>query len=292
MSHVAAVTLAHALVAELTTRSGMRALIIKGPVAITQGLRAPRGSADADVLVSPQDFAQFCDELTAHGWHPPLYREAPRVMSIHSKTFMHDDWPCAIDVHHYFPGLFGPPDEVFDRLWMTREVVMMGHRPAVVPSRAGMSIFVALHALRAPSDPRSAGDLDVLGSVMAQEFRPGDQAEFLEVARIGRAQWVLSPLLEVLGWEWSDDATESEKAIWRDNQLDALSKSALVWEREFRSALTGGALRRIVQAIWVPRAAMPRPREDTLPTVRQHWRYQIERWKRGVKIARARRTDR
>lgn len=292
VAHVDAVTLAHALVAEITARGGIRALIVKGPVSVALGLRTPRVSADADVLVAPQDFERFCGELLAHGWHPPLHRDPPRVMLIHSKTFTHDDWPCAIDVHHYFPGLFGESEEVFDRLWTTREVVAMGHRQCLVPSRAGMTLFVALHALRAPSEPRSGPDLDVLRSVMDKSFRRDEQIEFLEIARIGRAQWVLSPLLDELDWEWSDDATASEKAIWRDNQLDVMSKSALVWEREFRSALVGGALLRIVRAVWVPRTEMPRPRADTLPTVRAHWGYQIERWKRGVKIAHSRRRGR
>ncbi|MEW2461739.1 nucleotidyltransferase family protein [Microbacterium sp. K41] len=291
VSHVAAVALAHALVADVAERGGIRALVIKGPVAVAQGLRAPRLSADADVLVAPEDFARFCEDLVARGWHPALYREPPRIMTIHSKTFTHDDWPCAIDVHHYFPGLFGSPQEVFDRLWQTRQIAVIAEREIVVPSTAGMAVFVALHALRAPDDPRSPGDLDVLTTALRERFGPATQREFVEIARVGRAQWTLAPVLTSLGWVGDDDATVEEKAVWRDNQRDVMSKSALVWGREFRAALRSGRIRGIVDAVWIPRASMPRRREDTLPTVREHWAYQIERWRRGLRIARASRRD-
>lgn len=279
-----AVALAHALVAEAAQRSGVRAVVIKGPVAATYGLRRDRVSADVDVLVEPQGVAILKDELVRRGWHPPVERSVPRVLEQHSITLVNDVWPCSIDVHRSFPGLFADPEVTFDVLWRGRTVVQMGHLPISAPSRAGMAVILALHSLRSPTEVRSRTELPWLSAVIASEFTDEERGELVRLVCAGRAQWVMRDVVSaVTGREADDDATPEEKQSWELNQLAPQDKSAFLWRREASVAIHGGQLLRLWRAVWIRRADVPRSIVSELPSRREHWRYQVERWGRGLR---------
>lgn len=287
-----AVVLAHALVGAAAAAAGTRALVIKGPAAGIMRLRSERSSADVDVLVPVRDHEAFCAALRARGWHALRFREPPRILADHSLTLTHDEWPCAIDVHHYFPGFLGDADEVFEALWASRVSIGFAHRSVSAPSRAGSAVILALHALRTPTEGRAGRDLDDLQQVLYETFDGDERAELLRIARIGRAQWTLGPLLDGLGWARDDDADPEEQRIWAENQRDPRLKSASLWGEEIRSALRGGRLGRVIRAFWVRRADMPSALEHERPTIRAHWAYQIERWRRGIDALRSARAER
>lgn len=287
-----AVELAHALVGEVSRKSRVRALVLKGPIAAIYDLRDRRSSADVDVLVSSEDLEVFCELLVRRGWHAPVHRDQPRFLAEHSVTLTHDRWPCAIDVHHYFPGFFAKSEVVFDRLWETRSEFRIASTRLTAPSRAGMAMILALHVLRAPHEQRNQSELARLIKSMRDGFDTAERAEFLAIARVGRAQWTTSTVLDELGWPWLDDATAAEKEIWLANQADGPEKSAELWERELKGAVRRFRFRQVIKVFWVSRKDMPRRLEYELPSWREFWDYQWHRWARGIEAFRASRDRR
>ena len=285
LSQSAGVELGHALAARIASDINARALMIKGPVASMQGLRPPRISADIDVLVEPRSVHKLCAALSARGWHAPVTREVPRVLDLHSITLVHDEWPCAIDVHRSFPGLLAEPSDTFDALWGCRQRYEIAGQPVTVPSRAGMALILALHALRSPGEPRSSAEIARLTTTIREHFSSQELVQFLELASVCRSRWIIKDMLRGMpGVDSTDDATSEEKRQWRLNQLDAPDKSAFLWRTEAATAFSKRQLWRLWRAFWVRRADVPRPIVSQLPSRREHWNYQIARWRRGVRI--------
>lgn len=277
------VELAYALVEQVARSRGIRVLMVKGPMAAEYGLRAPRSVADADVLVEPRSFESLYELLLARGWHPRVARESPRFLEWHSRTLIHDSWPCDIDLHRYFPGFFSDPADVFEALWKGRRVRGQRNAPAIVPSKAGMAVIVALHALRSPAEDRSRRELESVVRALREEFSAAEVAEFMSVARAGRASWVLRSVIDAacIG-PLKDDAHAEEKSLWERNQMSSPEKSAALW----LSAVFSSPLRRIPRAafhaIWVRRDEIPRNDGNLLPSRSESLAFQISRWRRGI----------
>lgn len=152
LAHTDARRLAHGVVAEAARRCDARALVVKGLASDFHGLRTPRESADVDVLVAPEDVVNFVACLKQFGWHERVVLRLMARISEHARTFVHDEWPCDIDVHVDFPGLLREPVQAFDALWQTRtEIDVAGVRVAI-PGRVACAILNALHTQY--SDPR------------------------------------------------------------------------------------------------------------------------------------------
>ncbi|MBO9704835.1 MAG: nucleotidyltransferase family protein, partial [Arthrobacter sp.] len=122
-----ATPLAYAMVDRLARTNGIRVLAIKGPVLAAMGLRPRKVSSDADILVEPDRMAELCAVLESKGWRDREVRFSPSILDPHSRTLIHPEWPCDIDVHSYFPGFFGPAEDVFDVLWEGRVSVSMAN---------------------------------------------------------------------------------------------------------------------------------------------------------------------
>jgi hypothetical protein len=190
----AAVPLAHALVQHLAAVRGIRVLSIKGPVASLHGLRLPRASADADLLIDPERTGELFAALREAGWHSrPAVTVAPRVLPQHSVTYVHDDWPCDLDLHHYFPGFLAGDAVAFEALWAERSTGRIANRPAVVAGRGGSILISLLHALRA-QDARSLREIDQTLAVV----RALDPAEVRRLVQLAHATGAIEPLREVL----------------------------------------------------------------------------------------------
>ncbi|HEV7171578.1 MAG TPA: hypothetical protein VGN50_01660, partial [Pedococcus sp.] len=116
-----AVLLAHGLVQRLADSVGARVLFVKGPTAVAVGARPPRPSSDVDVLVDPASFETLCAAIEGVAWvrrHAPMpVSRAADLAFDHSAHFIHEEWPCDLDVHFCFPGFFADPPAVFDALW-------------------------------------------------------------------------------------------------------------------------------------------------------------------------------
>jgi len=274
--------LTHAYVAATSRRSGIRALSIKGLVSDRYGLREPRIAADADVLVDPDRFEEFCALLQEGGWHPRVERDVPSLMEQHSVTLIHDGWPNDIDVHVYFPGFFADKAVTFDRLWQTHTSIEVAHSPVLVPSRAGAAVIGALHSLRYTRSIRHSVELERIAHVVEEEFSDEERADFVDIARAGGAQWVLGEVLERIGVKPVVDVTPSQQRLWQINRTTVEDGSAVSWLVALREARWFRKPGILMRALWISRKDIPRNDPDVLPTRREAWAHRRLRWHRGA----------
>jgi hypothetical protein len=150
-----AVLLCTGWVDRVATTHHIRALAIKGHVLDTQGLRDPSNPIDVDILVDPSGYEAMLAALAAFGWRTESSTVAVRKVSSsdkHSATLFHEEWPISLDVHRYFPGFLGNPQDVFEALWERRVTA----RVATVDVRAidpvGHAALQALHLGRTPRE--------------------------------------------------------------------------------------------------------------------------------------------
>lgn len=148
-----AVSLAHALSAYVASANSLRALSIKGFTLEMYGLRSKRVHADADVWVHPDDFDDFVETMHLYGWEARFQRFTPRLIPNHSITLAHQNWPCDIDVHWFFPGCFAPADKVFDVFWRHTRKVSVNQVSHTVPDKTAAALIGLLHSARHPFDP-------------------------------------------------------------------------------------------------------------------------------------------
>jgi hypothetical protein len=242
LRHEEAGPLVHALVAHVAEGLGIRTLAIKGPVVALQGLRAPRASADVDVLVHPSELDALVAGLRAVGWRPSVTLTTPAVMPRHSENLLNDLWPVGIDLHHYFPGFLAPPGEVFDALWERHVEVFLAGRPVPACDPVGMSAIVALHLLR--DDPEGTGPrLADLAARASSVLSPADVAALVSLAERTDAVATLRPFLLAVG------ADPAGLGPARDPEALAL------WERRVRF---GGSLPWALHLAGTPARHWPR----------------------------------
>src|SRR6478735_5781765 len=193
---VDAVELAAAWAAALAERLGIRLLVIKGDTLARHRLRDPRVPADVDLLVEPAAFERYCAAIVAAGW---TERPVPRInlQAAHSVTYLHDGWPCDIDVHHRYPGFLADASTVFDELWRRRDAQPFAHVVTPTPDRVSSLVIMALHALRdgAASDLHRAE----LQRARSAALTPAERIELAELAQATGCAGTLHDLLAGLG---------------------------------------------------------------------------------------------
>ncbi|MGO4680959.1 nucleotidyltransferase family protein [Microbacterium sp. 2MCAF23] len=279
----AATQLAHALAATIARGLGVRALSLKGPIAAHYALRPPRASADADVLIEPQRFAEFCAALESRGWHTRVGRATPALLPQHSMTYIHSDWPCDIDVHWMFPGFFADAEDVFDVLWSSRLEVSLAHSPVQAPSKAGATVIMALHAERDRRSPKHAEEHELVLTALNETFTGTERDEFVEIARAGRAVWTLRDYFDTADLSpVVVDADVEQQRQWELFSSCVDDASSVAWWRHVRAASWAQKPGWILRAIWVSRKDMPRNDPEEVPSRRDMWKYQAHRWRRGA----------
>ena len=274
--------LAHALLAHVGRESGIRVLSIKGLVADRYGLRTPRVAADADVMVDPARFDDFCDLMDEHGWRRRVEREVPSLLGMHSVTLIRDNWPNDIDVHVRFPGFFAGDSVAFDRLWRTRGTMAAAHTEIDVPSRAGSAVIAALHAVRYSRSVRHTDEFARVTELLWSEFTEAEQAEFFDVTRVGKAQWVLRDLFEHRGVPYEIDADADQRRLWTMNRATIEDGAAVSWLVALRVAPLLRKPAVLLRALWISRADIPRNDPDRQPSAREAWAHRMLRWRRGA----------
>ena len=75
------------------------------------------------MLIEPSGFDVFVAAIEHAGWRERASTLAGSVFTTHSRTFVHRDWPCDLDVHRFFPGFLAEPETVFDELWRRHEAI-------------------------------------------------------------------------------------------------------------------------------------------------------------------------
>lgn len=214
--------LVQALMGAWAERAGVRALLIKGEIANLLGLRAPRGSIDADLWVSPDAFESFRAFLDDRGWShhevvDPTIDFGERLSAPHSQTHRHPAWPAEVDVHNRFPGLTAPPQEVFEAFWVRRQRHLIAHQEVWGPDRVGAALIQALHHLRTPTSQRHGAELDVLVAAVS-DWEPSALVELGALADAVGAARTAADFLSRVGApssEFADRTDESEFATWQ-----------------------------------------------------------------------------
>lgn len=279
-----ATILAHALGAKVAEELSVRVLSIKGPAADHHALRAPRVSADADLLVDPAEFRAFCEALERRGWHERVARSTPSILELHSRTYIHPEWPCDIDVHDRFPGFFAPSEMVFQELWERREALTVGNVTIVIPSIAASAVIAALHALRNMSHARHRSEWAEVVEALKFRFTRSQQLDFLRLAEVGKARWVLRDAIDEMGFGPSEnDLDPNEDAIWTANLRFGPDGGAVGWIRAMKGGTLSDRALLLMRAVWVPRDFVPRNEEALRLSTTQVLRYQFDRWRRGAR---------
>lgn len=194
-----AMELLYALTADVARRTGTRVLAIKGFALTTHGLRAPRVSADIDVLMHPDDVDAFVAGMEGAGWRRTPETTTPKLLEFHSVDLLNDHWPMGIDAHTYYPGFLAPPAEVFEELWRRRHPIEQAGREVLATGLTGSAAIAALHHLRAPWQPQNAAALDALVERATPLFAGPAGEDLLDCARATGAALTLAPFLERLG---------------------------------------------------------------------------------------------
>jgi hypothetical protein len=275
-----AVTLAHAVVAEVAAAREIRVLFIKGPSAAWWGLREPRVSADVDVLVEPARLTELVDALADVGWHERQMPAVPRIVPLHSATLINASWSCDLDVHSCFPGIFAAATEAFDRMWESRAQMPIAGVTVPVPSRAMSACILALHDLRHPTSTRAVRELPRLVERVRDVLGADAVDEIAQAARLLRARTPLAPFLADIGVDVVEpDLSDVEERLW-DQMVAERTSPSIAWLHALRRA----PWHRRPAVLWAALTFVnPTDQDHGDPYTYRRLRYRVARLGRGVR---------
>jgi hypothetical protein len=282
-----AVLLAHGLVQRLADSVGARVMFVKGPTAVAVGARPPRPSSDVDVLVDPASFDTLCAAIEGLGWlrrHPAL--PVPRAADLafdHSAHFIHQLWPCDLDLHYLFPGFLADPSTVFQALWAARTEVAVAGVPVNTPDLAGQALVVGLHALRDLDRPGSEEDLAHLARVLPSSLDDAGRAALAQLAVDTGAQDSAREVLAGAGLAPKPSAKASpELRAWQLRKQFGTTSGSL-WLVELTRAPWRQRARVLAHAILPPREVLLSSHLVATATRGQVAGLQVRRWGRGLR---------
>lgn len=276
-----AMALLYVLTADVARRAGTRSLAIKGSVLGEQELRAPRVSADIDVLLHPDDIERFADAMVAAGWRRAPTSSVPKFLDHHSVNLLNDHWPMGIDAHVYFPGFLAPATEVFEVLWERRTSLVQAGRPVPCTDVCGSAAIAALHHLRAPAKPENQAAFEALVERAGRVLTPALRVELAELAERTGAVRTLEPFFDRLGIEATPThpAEESGFERWR---TATTTHGHLAWIAAMRQRPVRAWPAYVWHALLLDAAelrAYHGDRTETTPL----WRLRVRRWNRVVR---------
>lgn len=268
--------LTHAVLQYIADSEGARVLHVKGPAldeSLLQerdGVRLPRMSTDADVLVEPRHARRLMQRLQREGWRRVASFETGSPFG-HAATVWHDKLGYA-DVHRHFPGMEIPAAKAFDKLWHGRHAIELGRRLCWVPGVEHQRLILLLHAARS-SGPhhrdigpawRSADDTTrARMRVLAAEFH----AELPLAAAIGELDQFKNDRRHQLWEQFSSSTPHSRSSEW--------------WARIKAARTPGDAVRLAARSLLVntDHMAMELGRR---PTRKEVWDAWTSRFRRAV----------
>ena len=299
-----AVPLAHALDAQLAELERVRILCVKGPTAVALGVRPPRPSSDVDVLCEPGGMERLGAALETCGWRRRVpasansrLQHAAIYLFDHSVHYIHDEWPCDLDVHYSFPGFLAPDEQVFETLWARRAEVLIANTPVPAADLLGQAALVGLHALRDGDTGLYATDVDHLQAVLAA-MSPADKAAMGTLAGATGCSKTLHPLLDPAGVPFVAGPWNSPETLRRwKAQTENAGTHTTAWLIELRATPWHRKPGLVAHALWLPRKELMSTHVGAEPTWRLLTRLQAQRWLRAIRYARrglaaARRSER
>lgn len=276
-----AMELLYVLTADVAQRCGVRALAIKGSVLAEHGLRAPRVSADIDVLVHPADVERFAQGMEAAGWRRAPESRVPKFLEHHSVNLLNDHWPMGIDAHVYFPGFLADRNDVFEALWERRTTLACAGRDVPCTDLGGSAAIAALHHLRAPTLPANVAAFEALVDRAEQVFDDTAKAELARLAERTGSVRTLQPFLERLGVRATAQhpAEESGFEAW---ERATTTHAHLAWWPALRSQRLREWPGFVWHAVMLSDAELRAYHGDQTETT-PLWRLRVRRWRRVVR---------
>lgn len=278
-----AVPLAHTVVDRVARDHDVRVLFIKGPAAVAQGLRADRPSVDVDALVDPARRHVLAAALPALGWVDEHPYTSPTVLPMHSLTFRHPRWPCELDLHDRFPGLFADPQACFEVLWARRTTVRVAAQDVPAPDRACHALILALHCLRDPHETWRRTELEALQQQLRDELDDEALHDLAVLADTLGAADTAAPFLRAVGAPpiGVGSLSAADRRAWR-LRTEPSDATAVSWVAELRRLPLRSWPRYLWYAAWLSdhelRMANPDLPDD--PTALR--RARVRRLRRGL----------
>jgi hypothetical protein len=265
----------------LAAANNIRALLIKGVGLEYHRLREPRVSNDIDVLVEPARFDDFVAAVERAGWRERRGTLAGAVFTTHSRTFVHTDWPCDLDIHRFFPGFLAEPATVFDELWRRRETMAVAHQDCPVPDRASSMLILALHSLRGTSIPRHRNELAHLTATVRLTGAEAD--DLAALAHATGSGETLHDVMHHLGVNVATHGTPSrELRQWRA-RVSSGSSAGYFWLTHVHQARGTDRLRLIAHGIWPSRADLLLHHPEIADAALPRFGARLARWGRGLR---------
>ena len=264
-----AVLLAHTLVARAGEESDVRLLFIKGPAAVQQGLRKPRSSVDVDALVDPARRHLLMARLAELGWVDEHPYTSPTILPMHSLACRNDAWPCELDIHDRFPGLFAEHQVVFERLWSRRVSIRLAAQEVPVADPAAHVLVLALNCLKEIHLSSRASELGQLEEWAREHLDEAELRDLSELAGDLRATETCEDFLRAIGAPESGrgSLTAKERRDWlllvRPSDTTAVS-----WVEELRRLPPSAWPRYLWYAAWLSEVEL-RLAEPSLPPGRR-----------------------
>lgn len=194
-----AVVLSQVLVSAVGAERGVRCLAIKGPALEHAGLRGPKASVDADVLVEPAGFPLMLDAMADLGWVPGPVVSTPSILRPHARALRNPTWPVEVDLHREFPGFLTDSSQVFEVLWSHRATLMLAGTEVWAGDVVSQAAIAGLHYLRHPERPGNQEALDDLCQRFIELRGPSGVSELSALAASLGAQSTLVPMLARVG---------------------------------------------------------------------------------------------
>jgi hypothetical protein len=273
------------LIQRIADNSGSRVLFIKGPVLALQGLRFDtQASVDVDVMVDPRAVEDFSRALEDAGWARQPTADMPGILARHAVVHRHVLWPCEVDLHERFPGMFAPPQRIFDSLWDARTTVDLAHCRITCCSEMDHALIAGLAYLRDSRSGSQARRLRELEQHLAEQL--DDRAKLTLAARaaqLGAADTMRSAIEEVGGPPIGVGATDaSDLLAWR-LRTEPTRLTAVPWVVALRNAPWGQRPRILFRALVPTVEEMGRQDVQVAAGVRSPWVGRLHRLRRGVK---------
>lgn len=258
------------------------------------GARPSRPSSDVDLLCEPGGMERLGTALEACGWRRrvaggerPQFKYAAKYLFDHSHHYIHDEWPCDLDIHYNFPGFFAPADVVFDALWKRRSTAEVAHWPVPCADFVGQAAIVGLHALRDPGVARNESDLDHLETTLRNVCAGDDLSNLAEVTG---ASETLKPLLERVDGriervdgraphpEWSDPEQLDQWRVRTRSAATDASYVATTWLLELLEAPWRARVSIARRAVFPPRRMLIKAETNQVVTTLDFARLYLRRW--------------
>ncbi|MDF2094118.1 nucleotidyltransferase family protein [Knoellia sp. 3-2P3] len=284
-----AVPLAHALVARLAELEDVRILFVKGPTAVALGARPPRPSTDVDVLCEPGGMERLGAALERCGWRRRVQKSsvhqlehAAKYLFEHSVHYLHDEWPCDLDIHFNFPGFLAPDDVVFEELWRRRTTVDVANWPVPCADLLGQAAIVALHSLRDPQIAHSSRDVEFVANSLGQKGSATVEV-FAQLATATGSADTLRPLFEFLGTPPVESHVDPELVRRWHVRTQNPGAHTTTWLIELRNLRWRARPALIRRALFLPADELFSARVGLARTRRNAARLQLQRWSRAAR---------